>query len=154
MAEGFRFRLQRLQRVAEARERWRAELLAAARAREEAARAQAQRAAGRESARLAAIRQSKAALDPGTWLADRVAFAQSRGAARQAAGALEQTGAALGASRAAYLDARRASEVLARLRQRRWRQWRAGQQAAEQRALDEVAVRPWRARWSGQGWGP
>lgn len=140
MAE-FRFRLQQLLRLREAARNARAADLGQARAAEDGARARLAQDTAHRARLLADARGPAAPVDIETWSAGRADY---QGARQREAVAAQELSAAQQRVRQAqgdYLEARRAEEVLRRLRERRRAEWTAGEAALEQALLDEIAGR-------------
>lgn|GEM_PF-4374513 len=138
----FRFRLQQLLQVRRAARDAQAAALSRARAAEDGARLRLEENAAHRERLLAEARGARAEpVDIDTWSAGRADY---QGARRQEAASAEHLRAAevdVRAAQGAYLDARREEQVLNRLRDRRQEEWRAGEAAAEQAALDDIAGR-------------
>jgi flagellar biosynthesis chaperone FliJ len=143
-------RLQRLQRLAAARQREQAERLRAARRQEEAMRREAARARAEAEQHLDRSRATDLGTDIGVWVAERHALLRARLAAQQSAVRLQGAQGEAERCRSVYVQVRGEVEALRRLSLRRdvaWRQQRAND---ERRILDDLtAVR--RARAEGEG---
>ena len=132
-------RLQRLERLAAARQRARAERLRAARTREDDLRRAAERATQMAGQRLMSARTTDLTADLAAWTAERRVLIGARQDARHSA--LQLEGAALEAERcrAVYLRARGETEALRRLSLRRVADWRQMRVLVEVRTLDDLA---------------
>ncbi len=133
------WRLQRLERLAAARQRAQAERLRAARTREDDLRRAVERATRVASQRLMNSRAADVTGDLAAWTAERRALLHARQDARQSALHLEGAARESDRCRAVYLQARGETEALRRLSLRRAAERRQGRVLVEHRALDDLA---------------
>ena len=139
----FRFRLQKLLDLALTQQRARAQELGVARASEQGAAVELDHSRERRLSHLDDLRQapSDGRLDLDSWLAGRARYQGMRVDETAAAARLGMAQQEVSAAQGAFVEARREGAVLERLRDRREHGWRAGQAAADQAVLDEVAGR-------------
>lgn len=138
----FHFRLQRLLALRRTERDARALELAQAQAELQAQNRQLQQSAAQRAQLLVTARGGPGApVDVATWTALRADYQWARQNEADAVARWRQAAAQVERAQGAYLEARREQRVLDRLRQRRQKEWRAGQDAVAQAEADECASR-------------